>query len=128
MTVSRLLLDSSAWLNYLSIEGGKMKPIVESEATAIFTSVISLHEVHKVLSKAGKTREELENAIGFIEENSAVLPIYRNTALDASSISLTHGLHTVDSIIYAAAQESGCELVTFDKHFRGMPSVRLIKA
>ncbi len=127
MTVSRLLLDSSAWLNYMSLDGKQMKTIIENEETAIFTSVISLHEVLKVLVKSGKPLHEvLEGAIRFIEENSAVLPIYRSTAVKSAGISLKYGLHTVDSIIYASAEEYGCELITFDRHFKGLANVKLI--
>ena len=128
MTVSKVMLDSSAWLRYFLSNEQKVKELLDSNETLLFTSVISFHEVHKALSKYGRSSQDLHRAIAFIEDSSIVLPVSKDIALSSSMNCLRHKLHTVDSIIYTTAEGVGSELVTFDRDFKGLAKVRLLSS
>jgi predicted nucleic acid-binding protein len=122
-TVSELwLIDSSAWLQYLTQDqdAAKFAPFIES-GTATLVPTIVLYEVVKVLM-----RERGKNvADRFISEalRRVVVPLDEGLAVAAAHISNETKLGMADAIIYATAQAHQAQVVTGDAAFRGLPGV-----
>jgi predicted nucleic acid-binding protein len=80
--------------------------------------------VYKRLKKIGK---EPLKAITFIEENSIVISITKETAIKAAENSEKHSLHTIDSLIYTSAEETKAILITADNDFNKLPNTRILR-
>jgi predicted nucleic acid-binding protein len=61
-------------------------------------------------------------------EATRFAPADVTTAVIAVQLSAEHGLAGADAMIYATARLRGCELVTADSDFRGLPGVTLLEA
>ena len=122
-TVSELwLIDSSAWLEYLTqdVDAAKFAPYIESEVPTLVPTIV-LYEVVKVLMRErGKIVADR-----FISEalRRVVEPLDEGLALAAAYVSNETKLSMADAIIYATAQARQAELVTGDAAFRGLPGV-----
>lgn len=116
------VLDSFAWFEYLdgSKAGARVNDILVGSDT-VATPATCVAEIKRKLIREGR---EWEKEIGFIQENSRVLPLTVEIALRAGDIK---SLHFADSLVYATAQEHNAVLVTGDPHFRGHKGVELIK-
>ena len=126
VTGSKLLLDSSIWLGYFLGNISKTRAIVDSEETILFTSIISIHEVFKRLKRLGRTEKESMQALKAIEDNSIIVGLNKEIAIAAVSNCEKYGLHTIDSLIYSSAMETGTTFVTVDKDFKKTPRTRTI--
>ncbi|MFZ0519734.1 MAG: type II toxin-antitoxin system VapC family toxin [Candidatus Acidiferrales bacterium] len=122
-TVSELLLiDSSAWLEYLTqdTDAPKFAPFIESESPCIVPTIV-LYEVVKVLMRRrGKT--EADRFISAALRRT-VVSLDEGLALEAAQVSNLTKLAMADSIIYATARAHEAQLVTGDAAFRGLPGV-----
>lgn len=122
-TVSELwLIDSSAWLEYLTQDqdAAKFAPFIES-GNATLVPTIVLYEVVKVLMRErGKIAADR-----FISEalRRVVVALDEDLALAAAQVSNETKLAMADAIIYATAQAHQAQLVTGDAAFRGLPGV-----
>jgi predicted nucleic acid-binding protein len=122
-TVSELwLIDSSAWLEYLTQDqdAAKFAPFIESVSPKLVPTIV-LYEVVKVLMRErGKTEADR-----FISEalRRVVVPLDEGLALAAAHVGNEHKLTMADAIVYATAQAHQAQLVTGDAAFRGLPGV-----
>ena len=55
-----------------------------------------------------------------------VIPITADIAMTAANVSLEHDLPMADSLVYAAAVEYDCKVVTLDNDFRNLPRAEVI--
>ena len=122
-TVSELLLiDSSAWLEYLTqdTDAPKFAPFIESESPCLVPTIV-LYEVVKILMRRrGKT--EADRFISAALRRT-IVSLDEALALEAAQVSNTTKLAMADSIIYATARAHEAQLVTGDAAFRGLPGV-----
>ena len=122
-TVSELwLIDSSAWLEYLTQDhdAAKFAPFIESGSPTLVPTIV-LYEVVKVLMRQrGKIVADR-----FLSEalRRVVVPLDEDVALAAAHIGNETKLAMADAIIYATAQAHQAQLVTGDAAFRGLPGV-----
>jgi len=122
-TVSELwLIDSSAWLEYLTqdVDAAKFAPYIEGDVPTLVPTIV-LYEVVKVLMRErGKMVADR-----FISEvlRRVVEPLEEGLALAAAHISNETKLAMADAIIYATAQARQAQLVTGNTAFRGLPGV-----
>jgi len=122
-TVSELwLIDSSAWLEYLTqdVDAAKFAPYIESDVPTLVPTIV-LYEVVKVLMRErGKMVADR-----FISEvlRRVVEPLEEGLALAAAHISNETKLAMADAIIYATAHARQAQLVTGNTAFRGLPGV-----
>src|SRR3989344_3196035 len=126
MTVSRYLIDSSAWLSYFFAENNQIKEVIDGE-NFLFTSVISLFEIKKKLIKDKLIEEKTEKFINFIKEKSIILKLDINICEIASEISIKEELHAIDSLIYSTSILNKTKLITGDNDFRNKDNVILFK-
>lgn len=126
VTASKRFLDSSIWIGYFLGNIPETKKIVDSEETILFTSIISIHEIFKRLRKLGKIEKEIKQAIRLIEDNSVIVGLTKEIAIEAANNCEKYKLHTIDSLIYSSAMETGTTFITADKDFKETPKTRII--
>lgn len=124
MIETEFFIDSSAWLGYLLGNLPETKAIIESQETTLFTSILTIHEVYKKLKVLGKNPKE---GINFIEENSIIINITKETAISAVENCEKHSLHTIDSLIYTSAKETKATFITADNDFVNLPNTRILR-
>ncbi len=90
----------------------------------ILTPSIVIMEVYRKIKKDRGEEKALEAHAHL--QDTHVAPLDPHLALAAADLSLSQGLGTVDSIIYATALEYGAELLTKDHHFQGLPRVTIV--
>jgi predicted nucleic acid-binding protein len=122
-TVSELwLIDSSAWLEYLTQDqdAAKFAPFIESGVSTLVPTIV-LYEVVKVLMRQrGKV---VADRFIFEALRRVVVSLTEELALAAAQISNETKLAMADAIIYATAQAHQAQVVTGDAAFRGLPGV-----
>jgi predicted nucleic acid-binding protein len=119
-----IVLDSSGWLEFFT-DG----PHAEEFASRlrypanILTTTVALYEVYKWI-KRERSEEEAVHAVATMKK-TRVIDLTEELALTAADLSLTHRLAMADSMMLAAAQANGAELVTTDAGFAGVPGVTI---
>ena len=118
------VFDSFAWIEYFkgSQRGVKAKEYVESRIP-IYTPSICLTEISSKYLKEGK---DPRDRIDFILERTLIIDIDHKIALKAAEIKNQLKLHTVDALVYAAAQAKSAPLVTGDSDFKNLPNVEFL--
>lgn len=117
--------DSWAWVEYFkgSPEGEKVREMVES-SEVLSTPAICLAEIRfKYLAEGHDPAERLR----FITSRTSIIDVTASLAESAADLKVKHKLHMVDAIVLACAREVTGELVTGDKHFKGIPSVAMLE-
>jgi len=117
-------LDSFAWIEYFmgSERGSKVRGYVEG-GEPLYTPSICLTEVKSRYLREGR---DPTARINLITERSFIISVNEEIALLAADIKQKYKLHTIDAIIYAAAQYKKLKLVTGDQHFESLPNVEMI--
>lgn len=124
---SKLLLDSSAWLDYFLASDSPVRKTIESENRPLLTSALSLHEIKRKLLKEKYAKSLVQEVLSFVKSKSIIIGVDEMIAEKSADDSLDHQLHTADSIIYRTAIEQEAELVTFDNHFRQIPKATVLE-
>ncbi len=127
MTDNRLLFDSNIWIGYFLQSNEKIALLVESTESKSLTSILSFHEVAKILERKERSVAFIREAMRFMRENSTVVGVSEDIAVGAVNWCVKNKLSTVDSIIYQSAIASNAELVTADSDFDGLSKVYRVK-
>ena len=116
--------DSSAWIEYFAgtEKGEKVKKYID-EKYNISTASICLMEIKNKYLREGHTYED---RIDHISTISSIIDITKEIALKGAEIKNTHGLYTVDAVIYAASQSIKSTLITGDHHFEKLKDVEIL--
>mgnify|MGYP001577011585 CR=1 FL=1 len=123
MTDNHLFFDSNIWLGYFLQSNEKIAPLVESPESQIFTSILSFHEVVKVIHREKRSAAFIKEVVRFMHENSTIVMVDEYIAVDAVEWCLKNKLSAVDSMIYQSARKSNCSLITTDSDFDGLEKV-----
>jgi predicted nucleic acid-binding protein len=121
------VIDSSVWLELVT-DGPLAVCCSEhlADLAEVVTPTVVLLEVYRVLRRQGRERAALRT-VGEMEYTRFVA-VDTHVAITAADLSIDHGLAAADAFIYATARLEGCELVTADADFRGLPGVTLVEA
>lgn len=121
-----IVLDTSAWIEWLidSEIGGRLG-VETADKEDIFVPTIVQYELSKWL-KREISEIAAEDAISFTLECS-VVELNTKRALQAADLGRQHKLSTADSIVYACALEMEADLLTCDRHFKGLENVVLFE-
>ena len=121
------VIDSSVWLELVT-DGPLALRCAEhlADLAEVVTPTVVLLEVYRVLRRQERERAALR-AVGEMEY-TRLIAVDTHVAITAADLSIAHGLAAADALIYAVAKLEGCELVTADTDFRGLPGVVLIEA
>ena len=121
------VVDSSGWIEYLA-DGPLAAAFAPYLAPPedVLTPAAVLYDVYRWARREGGDAPAME-AVAQLEQTRLV-PADHIVAITAADLSIDHGLAAADALIYATARLEGCELVTADTDFRGLPGVTLIEA
>jgi len=121
------VVDSSGWIEYLA-DGPLAAAFAPYLAPPedVLTPAAVLYEVYRWARREGGDAPAME-AVAQLEQTRLV-PADHIVAITAADLSIDHGLAAADALIYATARLEGCELVTANIDFRGVPGVTLIEA
>jgi predicted nucleic acid-binding protein len=122
-----MVVDSSVWLEVVADGpfGAACAPYLSDLATVVTPTVV-LFEVYRICMRRGEERTAMA-AVGEME-HSRIAPAGSAVVITAAELSIDHGLAAADAIVYATARLNGCDLVTADIDFRGLPGVVLVES
>ena len=119
------LLDSSLWLAHLVEAHPESSRLIETDIL-LFSSILTLFDVRKKLTKAGYSQEKIDLSIDFIKKRSMIIPLDEEIITRAVDVAIKNNLGMVDAIIYSSALQVHAQLVTADNDFRKLPYVEII--
>ncbi|MEQ1535985.1 MAG: type II toxin-antitoxin system VapC family toxin [Burkholderiaceae bacterium] len=117
------VVDSSGWIEYFfdSPRADLFATAIE-DVTKLLVPVVSIYEVHKVLScklPAGAVLSCLD-----VMRQGRVLDLTDKRAVAAADIASKHKLAMADAVIYSMAREFDGTLWTQDVDYNGLAAVR----
>lgn len=127
----RLLLDSSAWIEYIlgSSKGEEVFEILKQNQDEIYSLSLILAEV---VSKFKREKQDFSLAFRIISSNSRILEVSPEIAkeaglLHAEAKKKKRNFGLIDAIIWTVAKKLNAKLVTCDSHFKSFKNVILLK-
>ena len=119
------LVDTSAWIEFLigSPLGTALAPELPDRTQWLVPTMIQLELSKWLTREAGE--EKADRVIAFTE-TCVVADLDTATALAAAELCARYRLSTADAIVYATALAHGADLLTCDRHFVTLPSVRFV--
>lgn len=119
------LIDISAWIAWLvgSPVGAAVAAGLPGRGHWLVPTIVQLELAKWLTREAGE--DKADQVIAFTE-TCVVADLDTATALSAADLCVRHRLATADAIVYATARARGADLLTCDRHFDGLPSVRLL--
>jgi len=122
-----ILIDSYGWIEYFA-EGplaDRYAPFIEEVSTEnAVTPTIVIYEVYRKI-KGLKGEEKALEAYAQISRTK-IVELTSHLSIEAADISLKLGLGMADSIIVATAKAYNAQIITSDKHLKGIENVRFI--
>jgi len=127
MSVRNVVLDSSAWIEYI-LDGpnaSEYAKALEAPVERIIVPTVCIFEVYRSIERIVSVKEAL--AVTMSMQTFTVDILSEGRAREAAMISRTHALSTADAVIYATALAHNADLLTQDADFMKLPSVRYFK-
>jgi tRNA(fMet)-specific endonuclease VapC len=130
LAVKRILLDTSAYVRLLARDEAPMSAV--SSAEIVYMSVFVLGELYAGFAGGSKKRENEERLNRFLMKPTVkVLNATAETAEIFGQVKFNlkksgTPLPINDAWIAAHALETGSAVVTYDKHFKSIPGLRLL--
>jgi len=120
-----ILIDSCGWIEFL-VDGDNAGEYAKyfADIQQIITPTIVIYEVYKKVLR--EITEEAAIMVAAQMNKTVVVDLSEHLSLLAATLSLKHNLPMADAIVYAAAKYFDCQVVTSDKHFRGLDHVIFI--
>ena len=124
------IVDAWAWIEYFagSKKGSVLKKILENKNNRFITMDCTLSEVK---SYCLRTDTDFNSSANIIKRNSIVLPVLLDNWLEASEVK--HEMREkfkdfglIDSILIAKQKEHNCQIISGDRHFKGLRNVKYI--
>lgn len=119
------LVDTSAWIEWLidSPVGRSLKPELPERERWLVPTIVQLELAKWLIREKGDDRAD--QVIAFTE-TCRVAELDTSIALSAADLCARYKLATADAVVYATALKYGADLLTCDRHFDGLPTVRYI--
>lgn len=119
------LVDTSAWIEWLT--GSSLGKTVAAELPPkqqwLVPTIVQLELAKWLGREAGE--DKADQVLAFTQ-TCLVSDLDTSIAVSAAEFCARYRLATADAIVYATAQAHGADLLTCDRHFDGLPGVRLI--
>lgn len=125
MTDFSIFLDSNILIDYFL--NGKFSEMIDSPKYSLFTSVICLFEICKVLKRLGKSEHDIIKSLHFMGECIRFIDVDQEIALSAFENSEKYSLPAADSMIYSSAKKLDLEFLTTDYDFHQLPGVKIVE-
>ena len=128
--MNKLVLDTSAWIEYLegTEKGTKIKDLLEQPNNIFLTTGLIIAEI---AAKHLKEHKECEQQLIAIQALSSIVPFDAQLGKEAAKIYLHHrksknkfGL--VDAHVVAAARLNNAKVLACDNDFRGIPEAIVV--
>lgn len=119
------LVDTSAWIEWLigSPVGKTVAFNLPDRGQWLVPTIVQL-ELAKWLTR--EIGEDKADQVVAFTETCIVADLDTAIALSAADLCARHKLATADAIVYATALANGADLLTCDRHFEKLPSVRFV--
>jgi uncharacterized protein len=119
------LVDTSAWIEWLtgSPLGVALATELPDRMQWLVPTLVQLELAKWLKREVGE--DKADRVIAFTE-TCVVADLDTTTALSAAELCAKHKLATADAIVYATALAHGADLLTCDRHFENLPSVRFV--
>jgi uncharacterized protein len=119
------LVDTSAWIEWLidADPGRAVAPELPGREEWLVPTIVQLELAKWLTREVGE--DKADQVIAFTG-TCIVADLDTSTALSAADLCARHHLATADAIVYATALAHGADLLTCDRHFEGLPDVRLV--
>ncbi len=119
------LVDTSAWIEWLvdSAAGRSVARELPERDQWLVPTIVQLELAKWLTREVGE--DKADQVIAFTG-TCIVAALDTDIALSAADLCARHRLATADAIVYATALSHGADLLTCDRHFDGMPGVRLV--
>ena len=121
----KYVLDTYAWAEFFdgSEKGKKVKEIIAEGKVA--SSIIVLAEL---ADKCARENRDLEPFIKFIESNSVILQLNKETAINSGKLKLelrksSKNISLADAIHFQTAKSVNATFVTGDPDFKGIKEI-----
>lgn len=124
--MDKYCLDTFAWVEYFdeSPLGRRLeRKVLESDAIVLTPAVV----ITELEARALRAHAKFGEDIAYIRERSNIIPISERIARTAAQFKASHGTSTVDSLIYATAQDTYSVLLTEDKMLLALKGVRSLR-
>lgn len=116
------IVDSSGWLAFFADEPNAKHFLLPLKDTAsLVIPAVTIYEVFKVVLRESSENKALHVAVAM--QKGKVIDLTAKLAIDASKLSLQHGLPMTDSIILATAQVFNATIWTQDSDFKNISGV-----
>ncbi|OHC73720.1 MAG: twitching motility protein PilT [Rhodospirillales bacterium RIFCSPLOWO2_12_FULL_58_28] len=119
------LVDTSAWIEWLTRSPADVALAAELPERGLWLvpTIVQLELAKWLTREVGENKADQVMAF---TETCVVVDLDTVIALSAAELCARHKLATADAIVYATALVHGADLLTCDRHFEGLPGVRLI--
>ena len=116
------IVDSSGWLAFFADEPNAKHFLLPLKDTAsLVVPAVTIYEVFKVVLRESNENKALQAAVAM--QKGKVVDLTAMLAINASKLSLQHGLPMADSIILATAQVFNATIWTQDSDFKNFSGV-----
>ena len=116
------IVDSSGWLAFFADEPNAKHFLLPLKDTAsLVVPAVTIYEVFKVVLRESSENEALQAAVAM--QKGTVVDLTAKLAINASKLSLQHGLPVADSIILAIARVFNATIWTQDSDFQDIEGV-----
>jgi len=116
------IVDSSGWLAFFADEpNAKHFLLPLKDTTSLVVPAVTIYEVFKVVLRESSENKALQVAVAM--QKGKVIDLTAKLAIDASKLSLQHGLPMANSIILATAQVFNATIWTQDSDFKNISGV-----
>ena len=116
------IVDSSGWLAFFADEPNAKHFLLPLKDTAsLVVPAVTIYEVFKVVLRESNENKALQVVVAM--QKGKVINLTATLAIDASKLSLQHGLPMADSIILATAQVFNATIWTQDSDFKNFSGV-----
>jgi predicted nucleic acid-binding protein len=117
------IVDSCGWLEYFTdSQHADFYSNAIEKTDKLIVPVICIMEVFKKIYSERDENSALL-AVAHMRQGN-VIPLTESIALTAATLGIENNLPLADSIIYATGKIAGATILTQDRHFKGLPSVR----
>ena len=117
------IVDSSGWLAFFADEPNAKHFLLPLQDTAsLVVPAVTIYEVFRVVLRESSENEALQAAVAM--QKGTVVDLTAKLAINASKLSLQHGLPMADSIILATARVFNATIWTQDSDFKNISGVK----
>jgi predicted nucleic acid-binding protein len=117
------IVDSSGWLSFFADEPNAKHFFAPLKDTAaLLVPSVTIYEVFKVVLRESGENDALQAAVAM--QKGTVVELTTQLAIDASHLSLEHGLPMADSIVLATARAYDATIWTQDSNIKNISGVK----